>query len=200
MTDDPQSGLRAEVAARLWQVAKHKIIAEWICCDPIDPKHQLCVKGDATLRMTKALLVDSPEAWEPAPLLDAVMQLLSTASPAVPVPPTPTTHAVLSDAERTMLAYALDQAQERIWSEDGFTDEDQAAVDSLRRIAAEAQQQQQQPDTETREETGAALARYIADRPVSEIQAAFRILGWPPPRFELVDDEQPAPSPSRCGE
>ncbi|CAL9369780.1 hypothetical protein [Streptomyces sp. enrichment culture] len=42
----------------------------------------------------------------------------------------------LSPAERTMLGYALDQAQERIWSEDGFTDEDQAAVDSLRRLTA----------------------------------------------------------------
>lgn len=47
----------------------------------------------------------------------------------------------LTDAERTMLAYALDQAQERIWSEDGFTDEDQAAVTSLRRLTDEAQQQ-----------------------------------------------------------
>ncbi|MBB1252901.1 hypothetical protein H3146_05905 [Streptomyces sp. OF3] len=43
----------------------------------------------------------------------------------------------LTDAERTMLAYALDQAQERIWAEDGFTDEDQAAVDSLRRLVNE---------------------------------------------------------------
>ncbi|WP_326592794.1 hypothetical protein [Streptomyces brevispora] len=48
--------------------------------------------------------------------------------------------AVLTDAERTMLTYALDQAQERIWSDDGFTDEDQAAVTSLRRLADEAQQ------------------------------------------------------------
>ncbi|MFE7727454.1 hypothetical protein ACFU5D_16865 [Streptomyces anthocyanicus] len=61
--------------------------------------------------------------------------------------PTPETHkwgcgchaetqppAALSPAERTMLGYALDQAQERIWSEDGFTAEDQAAVDSLRRL------------------------------------------------------------------
>ncbi|MFE0800105.1 hypothetical protein [Streptomyces sp. NPDC058812] len=45
--------------------------------------------------------------------------------------------AALSPTERTMLGYALDQAQERIWSEDGFTDEDQAALDSLRRLAAE---------------------------------------------------------------
>lgn len=48
--------------------------------------------------------------------------------------------ATLSDAERTMLTYALDQAQERIWSEDGFTDEDQAAVTALRRLTAEVQQ------------------------------------------------------------
>ncbi|MER6832668.1 hypothetical protein ABT320_01540 [Streptomyces cellulosae] len=45
--------------------------------------------------------------------------------------------AVLSAAERAMLTYALDQAQEHIWSRDGFTDEDQAAVDSLRRMADE---------------------------------------------------------------
>ncbi len=45
--------------------------------------------------------------------------------------------ALLTGAERTMLTFALDQAQEKIWSEDGFTDEDQAAVTSLRRLAAE---------------------------------------------------------------
>jgi hypothetical protein len=63
---------------------------------------------------------------------------------AVAVPPTGQT-ATLTDAERTMLTYALDQAQEHIWSRDGFTDEDQAAVTSLRRLADEAQQQ---PETE----------------------------------------------------
>lgn len=40
--------------------------------------------------------------------------------------------APFTDSERTMLRYALDEAQEHIWSRDGFTDEDQAAVDSLR--------------------------------------------------------------------
>lgn len=58
---------------------------------------------------------------------DAVLAVLPTVDRA----------AVLSEAERTMLAYALDQAQERIWSEGGFTDEDQAAVTSLRRLADE---------------------------------------------------------------
>ncbi|MEV8031412.1 hypothetical protein [Streptomyces sp. NPDC086182] len=64
-------------------------------------------------------------AWQ---LADAVLAVL----------PEPTNQAAaLSEAERTMLTYALDQAQERIWSEDGFTDEDQAAVTSLRRLTAE---------------------------------------------------------------
>ncbi|MFG3287291.1 hypothetical protein ACGF3G_00510 [Streptomyces sp. NPDC048179] len=49
--------------------------------------------------------------------------------------PAPTT---LSDAERKMLTFALDQAQERIWLEDGFTDGDQAAIDSLRRLTESA--------------------------------------------------------------
>ncbi|CAL9349427.1 hypothetical protein SUDANB1_00430 [Streptomyces sp. enrichment culture] len=47
---------------------------------------------------------------------------------------------VLSPAERTMLAYALDQAQEHIWSRDGFTNDDQAAVTPLRRLTATPQQ------------------------------------------------------------
>ncbi|GAA3957025.1 hypothetical protein GCM10022384_07650 [Streptomyces marokkonensis] len=50
---------------------------------------------------------------------------------------TETQAVALTPAERTMLGYALDQAQERIWSEGGFTEEDQAAVDSLRRLTAE---------------------------------------------------------------
>ncbi|MEW2187674.1 hypothetical protein AB0900_30785, partial [Streptomyces cellulosae] len=50
---------------------------------------------------------------------------------------TETPAAVLTESERKMLAYALDQAQEHIWSRDGFTDEDQAAVDSLRRLTTD---------------------------------------------------------------
>lgn len=47
---------------------------------------------------------------------------------------------VLSAAERTMLTYALDLAQDQIHSRgDEFTDDDQAAVDSLRRTADETQ-------------------------------------------------------------
>jgi hypothetical protein len=70
---------RAALSAKLWAVAEHHIVAEWICCEPLDPKHDLCAKGYAALDMAKTLLVDSDpaEAWNPeAPLLDAVMALL----------------------------------------------------------------------------------------------------------------------------
>jgi hypothetical protein len=37
----------------------------------------------------------------------------------------------LSEAELNMLRFALHEAQEIIWSRDGFTQEDQNALDSL---------------------------------------------------------------------
>lgn len=44
-----------------------------------------------------------------------------------------------------------------------------------------------QPKTGAHEQTGAALARYIADQRLSEIQGAMRILGLPPLRFGLAE-------------
>lgn len=44
----------------------------------------------------------------------------------------PTPAAVLSAAERQFLTFALDQAFERMVSDDGFTDEDWAALEKLR--------------------------------------------------------------------
>lgn len=68
---------RAALSAKLWEIAEHHIIAEWICCEPLEPRHDLCAKGYAALGMAKTLLVDSPEAWNPnAPLLDAVLAML----------------------------------------------------------------------------------------------------------------------------
>jgi hypothetical protein len=46
----------------------------------------------------------------------------------------------LTDAERQFLTFALDQAAEEMSLADGFTDEDQAALDKFRRMADEAQQ------------------------------------------------------------
>lgn len=76
-----------------------------------------------------------------------VTQRLDVAAAPAAVPPTDRA-AVLTEAERTMLTYALDQAQEKIWSEDGFTDEDQAAVDSLRQLATGTPQPETQATAE----------------------------------------------------
>jgi acyl carrier protein phosphodiesterase len=42
---------------------------------------------------------------------------------------------VLSDAERRFLSFALDLAFDQMCSGDGFTDEDDAALASLRKLA-----------------------------------------------------------------
>lgn len=75
----PAPAGRAAVSANLWAVAEHHVIAEWICCEPVKPQHDLCVQGDAALRMVKSLLVDDPKAARPAPLLDAVLAVLPAA-------------------------------------------------------------------------------------------------------------------------
>ncbi|MFF4090366.1 hypothetical protein ACFYY9_26320 [Streptomyces nigra] len=57
--------------------------------------------------------------------------------------------AVLTETERKMLHYALDEAQEQMLCVgDEFSEDDHAAIDSLRRLADEAQQ----PDTEDGDE------------------------------------------------
>jgi hypothetical protein len=68
--------------------------------------------------------------------------------------------AVLTADERAMLSFALDLAQDRIfYSEGEFTDEDQAAVDSLRRMADEAQQ----PEVEVDATILAELQQHLAE-------------------------------------
>ncbi|MFG3170610.1 hypothetical protein [Streptomyces sp. NPDC048200] len=98
---------RAALSARLWAVAEHNIVAEWICCEPINPDHELCVQGDATRRMVKALLVDDPEAIRPAPLLDTVVAVL----PACPDPIECSHEAALGQAEAATEAYRLALSQ-----------------------------------------------------------------------------------------
>jgi hypothetical protein len=71
----PEPGLREQYAAALWASAEHTIVAEWICCAPLDPKHDLCAQGYAAMRMIRALIVDDPEAYKPPPLPDAVLSV-----------------------------------------------------------------------------------------------------------------------------
>jgi len=58
---------------------------------------------------------------------------------AVPSAAETTNRAALSDADRQFLTFALDLAFDRMVSDDGFTDEDEAALEKLRRLAAEEQ-------------------------------------------------------------
>jgi hypothetical protein len=68
---------RDDVSRRLWQVAEHDITAEMICCDPLEPDHDLCARGYTALDVAKELFVDNPDSYKTAPVLDAVMRLLS---------------------------------------------------------------------------------------------------------------------------
>jgi hypothetical protein len=95
---------------------------------------------DRIAKAVQPLLMDTL----PKPI--AAARATEVADAVLAVLPAPTDRAaVLTAAERTMLTYALNQAQEHIWSRDGFTDEDQAAIDSLRRMADEAQPDTGQP-------------------------------------------------------
>jgi hypothetical protein len=65
--------------------------------------------------------------------LDAAIDAAKNATPESDETP-----ARLTDAERAMLRYALGLAEERMFSRgDEFTDEDEAAVKSLKRLAGE---------------------------------------------------------------
>jgi hypothetical protein len=121
---------RAALSARLWAVAEHRIVAEWICCEPINPKHDLCVQGDATLRMVKALLVDDPEAIRPAPLLDAVLAVL----------PEPADRAAIYREVADRLAADAEQGEK-----EGFT---RIYRRSAARQVRERADQAQQPETQ----------------------------------------------------
>jgi len=81
------------------------------------------------------------------------------------------------------------EAYERALSENeiGYANGLENAMRELRRMADETPQ----PETEPREEPGTVLARYITEQPISVVQAALRVLGWPI-TFELQPDEQAA--------
>lgn len=69
--------LRAHVSRRLVELAQYRCVAEWICCDPVDPTHLLCVQGNAARTMMTALLTDDETVFPPkSELLDEVMRLV----------------------------------------------------------------------------------------------------------------------------
>lgn len=146
MTDDARTAL----SNRLWKVAEEHIEAEWICCEPVLPRHHLCEKGHAALGMARTLLVDSPEAWNPsAPLLDAVItEIRRNSMQAIPVDDfgQPIRQCyncndiacfgcmIRPEAEQDMLVFALGLAQEQVYSRgDEFTEDQVRGLENLKR-------------------------------------------------------------------
>lgn len=70
MSDD----LRTALADALRTSLEQAIVAEWICCDPPRPDHDLCMRGCTTLGMVKRVLAGEPEGPQGRALIvDALM-------------------------------------------------------------------------------------------------------------------------------
>ncbi|WP_237313822.1 hypothetical protein [Streptomyces sp. AMCC400023] len=102
------------------------------------------------------------------------------------VPPATNQTALLSGAERQFLTFALDLAFDRMVSDDGFTDEDEAALAKLRRLAAEATPVAVSPADAN--ETAASVAA-----PVGRA-AVLREVGW-----TECSPEWLSAHPGKCG-
>ncbi|MET8826051.1 hypothetical protein ABZX40_13345 [Streptomyces sp. NPDC004610] len=100
------------------------------------------------VRSVFALKTPSPDGskhyqagWDDG--LEAAMEAARDAVLAVLLPPPADRAAVLTEPERQFLTFALDQAAEELSLGRGFTDADTAALERLRRLAAEPQQREQ---------------------------------------------------------
>jgi hypothetical protein len=131
---------RAALSAKLWAVAERHIVAEWICCEPLEPRHDLCAKGYAALSMAKTLLVDGDpeEVWNPAaPLLDAVIDLL----------PAPVDRATVLREEAALIrAHCPDHLDDNSAEGSWMNCHCDVADDMERRAAAEATQVAASPE------------------------------------------------------
>lgn len=189
---------RAALAEKLWQIAEHHIVAEWICCEPLEPRHELCAKGYAALGMARTLLVDSdPEkAWNPAaPVLDAVLAELAAAR----------ADALREAADRYAKLADQNEAYDR---EQGDLDEEarlqhgtvRDVAAGLRRMADE----EQQPETVTVRELAHAIdnstpypieirsevCRFVAQRLLEMLTIVKR-----PEHAVWQPEEEPPPGP-----
>lgn len=72
-----ETDLRRRLAEAILKAADEQILAEWICCEPINPAHELCREGDATRRMVRALILDDPIADRQSPVMDALLDALA---------------------------------------------------------------------------------------------------------------------------
>lgn len=70
------------------------------------------------------------------------------------------------------------------WRGENYVRAERTAVLRITHVDQDARQDPAPDGTET----GSALASYITEQPISVVQAALRILGWPL-RFDLMDDD-----------
>jgi hypothetical protein len=97
--------LRQRIAEAIRGAADYPIVAEWICCDPVKPDHDLCVQGDAARKMLRAVLADDPEVlFLPSGVVDAVMAVRDEELERLKVVETASigAHALLDDAEEAL--------------------------------------------------------------------------------------------------
>lgn len=151
---------RARIAATMWAAAEHNIVAEWICCEPLAPGHDLCAKGYAALDMIRALIVDTPEAYRPAPLTDAAMAVADTEQQEL--------RAELSAAyeEANDLALHNDATCETVKERDGLLAENARLRAELSAFVREA------GNLRTRHAALAAQAAALDDRVTAELAQA----------------------------
>lgn len=125
--------LRAHVSRRLVALAAERCVAEWICCDPIDPTHLLCVQGNAARTMITGLLTDDDTVFPPtSELLDEVMRLvLGHADPKW-------RNNVLSTAEvRELYGKAVTRGLQAVVDWDGMDDLKPLKAEVIHKIMAE---------------------------------------------------------------
>jgi len=94
--DEPldAEALRALVSREVLRIAVERTEREWICCDPVVESHELCRKGEATVKMLTALLTDDEKAFPArSDVLDAIMRFVMGADAS------PAATSVLSEAE-----------------------------------------------------------------------------------------------------
>ena len=74
--EDGTVELRDRIGSTLRDAFDTAIAAEWICCDPVRPDHELCSQADAMRKAVRGLLTDDPDYDIPlmrSAVLDALM-------------------------------------------------------------------------------------------------------------------------------
>jgi len=185
MTTETPAELRIRIADVLADVDG------WVWAAGFDkmrsPSYQEC------LRQADAILAALPELDPARRVLGTTEQADTETAPEVPQP------GPLTAAERTFLTFALDLAFAEMVSNDGFEDEDHAALEKFRRLADEAQQPTPAVDqTETADDAAMRYARrLLAIERLCSGHPGYHTVTVKQVLTAMSDaDEQPTPAPA----